>query len=393
MIGITRRLRPIDFTFLSLTLALVSFGFVMLYSASAILADQNFGDPLFYLKRQLIWTIFGFAALAWVSRVDYHRLREWVWPLLVLTLCALAGVLLSAPIAGARRWIRFGSFGLQPAEFAKLTIIVFLADYLDRKRSKVVSLTQGLIVPGLVVGVNLMLIGLEPDLGTPILIFMSGILMLYIGGTRFKHIATTLCLAVPVVLFEILRYDYRRERLLSFLTPFQSAQGTGYQLSQALMAVGSGGWLGKGLGDSQLKLMYLPAPHTDFIFPVICEEVGLLGALALLGLFLWFLLRGIRIARNAPDLFGTILAAGLTFLICLQAFFNISMSIGLLPTKGVPLPFFSYGGSSMLTVLTAVGILLNISRYSTERQRGRSLSAPRGGRTRPAGSAGLVRAR
>ena len=371
MIESHRRLRPIDVPFLALVLILLNFGCVMLYSASAILADQNFGDPFFYLKRQLVWSALGIVGLTVAARINYNRIREWVWPLLLITLISLIAVLFSAPVAGAKRWIRLGSIGIQPAEFAKLTVLLFLADYLDRKRSKVASIVQGLIVPGVIVGMVLLLIGLEPDIGTPILIFSVGTMLLFIGGTKIKHLATTMCCAAPVFLFEILRVPYRRDRLFNFLNPFQDAQGTGYQLVQSFLAVGSGGWLGKGLGASKLKLMYLPAPHTDFIFPVLCEELGLIGAMALLALFAAFLLRGMRIAKYAPNLFGTILASGLTMMIVLQAFFNIGMSLGLLPTKGVPLPFFSYGGSSMLTTLIACGFLLNISRYSTEKSAGR----------------------
>lgn len=369
MRGLTRRQRPFDYAFLAIALLLLHFGCVMLYSASAILADRDHSDPLFFLKRQLVWAVFGLLLMTAASRFNYNRLREWVWPIVLLTVTMLAAVLFSDPIAGAKRWIRLGSFGLQPAEFAKLTVVLFLADYLDRKRSKMSSILSGIFIPGLIIGLILVLIALEPDIGTPVLIFAVGSMVLFIGGTRLKHLAGTLCCAVPVLLFELLRLPYRRDRLLNFLHPFSDAQGTGYQLVQSLLAVGSGGWFGKGLGASKLKLMYLPKPHTDFIFPVVCEELGLLGATMVVGLFALLLIRGIRIAKYAPNLFGTILAAGLTFMICLQALFNISMSIGLLPTKGVPLPFFSYGGSSLLTTLIAIGILLNISRYSTEKGR------------------------
>lgn len=219
-----------------------------------------------------------------------------------------------------------------------------------------------MIVPWGVVGAVLALIALEPDLGTPLLIAATAFLMLFLGGARPRHLGAAALAALPLLAYEMLKYPYRRQRLAQFLHPFQDAQGAGYQLSQSLMAVGSGGWLGRGLGESQLKLLYLPAPHTDFIFPVIAEELGLAGGLALLALFGWLLVRGMRIARNAPNLFGTLLAAGLTALLVLQAFFNVAMSIGLLPTKGVPLPFFSYGGSSMVVTLAAVGLLLSVSR-------------------------------
>ncbi|MBI2787705.1 MAG: FtsW/RodA/SpoVE family cell cycle protein [Elusimicrobia bacterium] len=209
-----------------------------------------------------------------------------------------------------------------------------------------------------------MLIGLEPDLGTPFLIFCVAILTLFVAGARWQSIAGALALAVPVVAEELWRKPYRRARLLSFMSPFENIKGAGYQLAQSILAVGSGGWTGKGVGASKLKLMYLPKPHTDFIFPVICEELGLIGAAVVLALFTTILIRGVRIARAAPNLFGTLLATGISLSIVIQAFFNIAMSIGLLPTKGIPLPFISYGGSSLLATMLGVGILLNVSRQT-----------------------------
>lgn len=356
--------RPMDYKLVGLVAVLLAAGLVSLFSASALMADRQFSDPYYYLKRQLLWTALGLAAAAFLARMDYRRLREWVWPALGLTLLFLVAVLFASPVAGVRRWIRLGPVNLQPAEFAKLTVLVFLADYLDRKRSKTASFAQGLLVPGAVLGAILVPIALAPDLGTPALLFVTGLFVLFLGGTRLAHLTGTLACAAPVLVFELLRLPYRRQRLLNFLEPFSDAQGAGYQLSQALLAVGSGGWLGKGLGGSQLKLMYLPAPHTDFIYPVLCEELGLAGGLGLLGLYTAFLLHGLRVARRAPDLFGSLLAAGLTLLICLQAFFNMAMSVGLMPTKGLPLPFFSYGGSSMLAMLAAVGILASVSSAS-----------------------------
>lgn len=363
-----KRRAPFDVTLLSIAVILTVLGLMTLYSSSAILADRELGDPFFYLKRQAAWAAAGFLSLAFLSRLNVNRLREWVWPLMLITITVLAAVLFSAPVAGAKRWIRFAGLGFQPAEFAKLSMVLFTADYLDRKRSKLSTLMQGMIVPWAVIGLILVLIGLEPDLGTPALLFVVGMLLLFIGGTRPAHLAGMLACAVPALIFEIMRLPYRRERLMNFLQPFSDAQGVGYQLSQSLMAVGSGGWFGKGLGASRLKLMHLPKPHTDFIFPVLCEELGMLGATLVLGLFAALLLRGVRIARRAPDLYGTLLATGLTLIITLQAFFNIAMSIGLLPTKGLPLPFFSYGGSSMLVTLSAVGMLLNISRQPTAKR-------------------------
>lgn len=358
----SRRKAPMDYTLLGVALALVCCGLVMVYSASAILAEQSLGNPLYFFKRQFVWALIGLSAMAFFSKFNYNRYRELVLPVFLVTVVLLIAALVSPPIAGVRRWVRLGPIGLQPAEFAKLTSVLFLAYYLDRKRSKLESPLHGLLVPMSVVFVLLGLIGKEPDLGTPSLMFAVMILLIFVGGGKAHYVIGAGLAAAPVVLWQILSVPYRRARLLSFLTPFENMQGAGYQLAQSLLAVGSGGWFGKGFGASKLKLMYLPTPHTDFIFPVICEELGLVGALGLLALFTTILVRGVRIAKSAPNLFGTLLAAGITFTICLQAFFNVGMSIGVLPTKGIPLPFISFGGSSLLATLIGVGILLNISR-------------------------------
>ncbi len=359
-----RRRTQMDYTLLGVALALVCVGLVMIYSASAIWAEQNLGHSLYFFKRQLIWASISLFAMSFFSRFDYNRYREMVLPIFFVTVLGLIGALASLPIAGVHRWIRVGPIGLQPAEFAKLTSVLFLAYYLDRKRSKTSSPWWGLVAPTAVVFVLLALIGKEPDLGTPSLMLVVAMLLIFIGGGQLKHLGAAFLAFMPVLAYELIKYPYRRARMMNFLAPFNDPKGTGYQLAQAILAVGSGGWFGKGFGASKLKLMYLPTPHTDFIFPVICEELGLIGALALLALFATLLVRGTRIARQAPNLFGTLLAAGITFTICLQAFFNMGMSIGLLPTKGIPLPFISFGGSSLLATLIGVGVLLNISRQT-----------------------------
>lgn len=364
-----RRAKGIDSQLLLLAVGMLALGVIALYSSSAILADKECGDPLFYVKRQVFFGALGLAGMMALSRVPYQRLREWVKPVLFFTALFLVAVLFGPKIGGARRWIKLGGFGLQPAEFTKLTVVLFLADYLDRKRSRIATPLHGVVVPWAVVGGLLVLIGLEPDLGTPSLIFAVSVLILFVGGARLNALAWTLAAAVPIVVWQLWAYPYRRARVMSFLDPFADASGTGYQLSQSLLAVGSGGWLGKGLGHSDVKLLYLPAPHTDFIFPVLCEELGLIGGVGVLILFVMFLQRGLAIARRAPDLYGTLLAAGITFLITLQGFFNMAMSMGLIPTKGLPLPFFSYGGSSLLVTTAAVGILLSISRHSAQAPR------------------------
>lgn len=361
-----RRRSAMDYTLLGVAVLLVCCGLIMVYSASVIWAEQNMGQPLYFFKRQLIWAAVSLTAMSWFSRFDYNRFREYVLPVFFVTVIALAAALVSPAIAGVRRWVRIGPIGLQPAEFAKLTAVLFLAYYLDRRRSKTGSVAVGVVIPVMIVGILLALIGKEPDLGTPSLMFVVAMLLIFIGGGKVQYLFGLGLASLPLLAYELWKYPYRRARLMNFLAPFDDARGTGYQLAQAILAVGSGGWFGKGFGASKLKLMYLPTPHTDFIFPVICEELGLLGALGLLALFGLLLVRGVRIARQAPNLFGTLLAAGITFTICLQAFFNMGMSIGLLPTKGIPLPFISFGGSSLLATLVGVGVLLNISRQSRQ---------------------------
>lgn len=357
-----RRQAPIDYALFGAAVALLVIGVVMVYSASAIAAEKTLGSPLYYFKRQFIYALLSLGVLGMFSRYDYNRLREWVMPAFAVACVTLVAALFFPAIGGARRWIRLGPVSLQPAEFAKYVSVVFLAAYLDKKHSKLSSVAHGIALPLAVVGVLLVLVGLEPDLGTPTLMFGVAVLMLFVAGARVSAIAGALACAVPIVAIELWRKPYRRARLLSFLHPFENIKGAGYQLAQSILAVGSGGWLGKGLGASKLKLGYLPTPHTDFIFPVVCEELGLLGAAVVLALFTTILVRGVRIARAAPNLFGTLLAAGVSFTICLQAFFNVAMSIGLIPTKGIALPFLSYGGSSLLASMAGVGVMLNISR-------------------------------
>ncbi|MHB2025739.1 MAG: putative lipid II flippase FtsW [Elusimicrobiota bacterium] len=354
-----------DYPLLLIVLALLCCGLVMVYSSSAIWARENLGSSLYFFKRQICWAAMGIAAMLILSRVNYNKIQEIVIPIYVMTAAALLAALFGHPVAGVRRWLRLGPIGIEPSEFAKLTAVIFLAHYIDHKHRKMKTFIHGLVVPLAMVGILLALIGAGRDIGTPILIFAVTLLLIFLGEARAAHILGAILAGIPVAVYELMKYPYRRARILNFLNPFQNARGAGYQLAQSLLAVGSGGWLGKGMGASQLKLLYLPAPYTDFIFPVFCEELGFFGGLLLIALFAALLIRGIRIAKRAPNMFGTVLAAGITIIICLQAFFNMGMSIGILPTKGIPLPFMSFGGSSLLATLIGIGILLNISRHAS----------------------------
>ncbi len=360
----TEKNSPFDFSLLSVVLILMFFGLIMIYSASAIWAEQHLGQSFYFLKRQLFWAVFGVTAMGLISRIDYNRYREKIMPILSVTVIGLLWALLGHKVGGARRWIKIGPLGLEPSEFAKISCIVILSYYLDKKRSRLRSPVAGLLMPGVLLAPIIFLISKEPDLGTPVLIFTVSLGLLFTAGVKLKHILSLLSLSIPVIAYELIRFPYRRARILNFLSPFHDAKNTGYQLAQSLIAVGRGGVFGQGLGASNIKLMYLPTPHTDFIFPILCEELGLLGAVGLIGLFVFFAVKGTQIAKNAPNLFGSLLAAGITWLISLQAFFNMAMSIGLLPTKGIPIPFVSFGGSSLLASLIGIGILLNISRQT-----------------------------
>ena len=352
----------IDRPLLVVTLLLLAIGLVMVFSASATMSEERFGSAYLFVRKQLLWDAISLAAIFLVMRVDYHRWQKASMGLLVIAFALLAAVLVVGPVVkGARRWIPLGFMNFQPSEIAKLAIIVWFADFLDRHRSQIHDLRRGFLPPLLVLGFLCLLILKEPDLGTPMLLGVTGLILLFLAGARFLHILGTIGVCLLPLYYELVHVGYRYRRLTTFLNPWSDSSGTGYQLTQSLMAFGSGGLLGKGLGASQLKLLYLPDPHTDFIFPVIGEELGFVGAIVVILLFVFWGLRGWQVAKRAPDLFGQLLAAGITCWVLLQAAINMCVSCGLFPTKGLPLPFVSFGGSSLIITMSAVGILLNIS--------------------------------
>ncbi|OGR43610.1 MAG: cell division protein FtsW [Elusimicrobia bacterium GWA2_56_46] len=355
-----------DFSLFFIVLGLLVLGLISLFSASSIYAANKGLDSLFYAKRQALWMLLGLGFTAVIARMDLEKMRGFIKPAVVLTVVLLAVTLVMPPIAHVRRWIPLGFMNFQMSEFAKIVLILYLADFFDRNMSHISADPRQLFKPLGTMSVMLALIALEPDLGTPTLMFGTALLVFFAAGVKPRFILMPIAAMVPLFILELFRHPYRLIRLKTFLSPWQDASGAGYQLAQSLLAVGSGGWFGKGLGASQLKLLYLPEPHTDFIFSVIAEELGFLGSLAIVLLFLALLIKGVRIARNAPSFYTTLAALGLTLMIVLQAFFNVAMTTGLIPTKGLPLPFFSYGGSSILSTLTAVGIILNISAHRNQ---------------------------
>ena len=337
--------------------AFVLFGLLFTYSSSAF-------DSSAFFKRQLIFDMIGMALALFLSQT-YDRLQRWKifhpFNLMCVTWVLLIIVLFTRTQAHVHRWIDFGFFKLQPSEIAKVTLVIYVADYLENTAGRLAKNWKLLLQPMAVAGFTLGLILAEKDIGTPTLMGAVFVFMLVVAGAKLWHLALPGLLISPLIVHQLLFVAYRRERIFSFLNPFAKEGGTGYQLVQSFLAVGSGGWFGKGLGNSELKLEYLPAAHTDFIFSIMCEELGLFLIALILGGFCWFLVRGISLARVAKTHFRSLVIFGLTITICMQAFFNMAMAIGLLPTKGIALPFFSYGGSSVIMTLAMVGIILNLA--------------------------------
>jgi cell division protein FtsW len=354
-------LRRMDYSLFFIVFCLLVFGLVSLFSASAIYAGNKGLNSFFYVRRQALYMIGGLILTGAIVRLDLEKMRRFIKPAVIATMALLVITLFMPPVAHVRRWIPLGLMKLQISEFAKITLVLYLADYFDKNNSRLQTSWKAMAKPFAVTGAVCALIACEPDLGTPALMFVAALMLFFAAGAKLKYILLPFAGVIPVFIFELFSHPYRVARLRTFFSPWQDASGAGYQLVQSLLAVGSGGWLGKGLGASKLKLMYLPEPHTDFIFPVIAEELGLAGGLVIVALFTAFLIKGVRAARNAPSLYTTLAALGLSLTISLQAFFNLSVAIGLIPTKGIPLPFFSYGGSSIVASLIAVGIILNIS--------------------------------
>lgn len=345
----------IDKTLAFITFVFICFGLVFTYSSSAF-------DSTAYFKRQLVFDASG-ALLALFLSQTYGRLQRLIKPIWLMygAWALLIIVLFTRPIANVHRWINLGFFNLQPSEVAKVTLVLYVADYLSRVQGKLAKNWRLLLNPLLVSGITFALMMRAPDLGTPMLMAVVVVAMLFAAGARVKHLLCLFALCLPVLLYQLVFYSYRFQRILSFLNPEADASGTGYQLMQSLLAVGSGGWFGKGLGNSELKLAYLPEAHTDFIFSIMAEELGLLRILVILLLFCWLLRRGLSLACAAKNSFHGLVIFGLTLTITVQAFINMAMAIGLLPTKGIPLPFFSYGGSSVIMTLVMVGIMANMA--------------------------------
>lgn len=344
---------------------LISLGVVMIYSSSGIYALEVMHNSAHFLIRHLMFLMVGSVLMFWAMANDYRVLRKWAKPLLGLAILLLALVLIPGIgkiSSGARRWFSLGPINFQPSEFVKLVLIVYLADFLTRKQDVLRSFSKGFLPVMMVMGLLCSLIIKQPDMGNTVLVFVITISMLWVAGGRKSHIGAIFFMSIPAFIFLVVTAPYRLIRVLTFFNPWDDPQGAGFQLTQSQIALGSGGFFGVGLGKSVQKLFYLPAAHTDFIFSIIGEEVGFLGAIAVIILCAAFIWLGTRILKQINEPFGYFLVFGILIMISIQVVVNFGVSIGALPTKGLPLPFISYGGSALVFNMVAVGLILNVSR-------------------------------
>ena len=349
------------------TLLLVCVSVVMVYSASAVLALERFGQPYLFLTKQALWSVLGLAVLAVAMRVDYRTYKNeaFIWCLIGGVALLLVAVLFGPPVNGTRRWFAVGGLGIQPSELAKVACVFFTALMLERRMHRIDDLSYSLLPIALIVGLVVALILLQPDFGTSISLVLVVAVMVFAAGLHYRCFVGLALIALPAIYIVLVSAPYRRRRLLAFWDPWADPLGDGFQIIQSLVAVGTGGVFGRGLMAGVQKLFYLPEPHTDFIYAVIGEELGLVGATVILLCFCVIAWRGLRISLRAEDTFGSFVALGLTTMIAAQAFINISVVLGLMPTKGIPLPLVSFGGSSLLINLLGMGVLLNISQHES----------------------------
>lgn len=361
------KMGQIDFVLFATIMLLVAIGVVMVYSAGSYYSAFKYNDPEYYLKKQAMWAFVGGIFMVAAIKTDYHIIKKYTGILMLGTIVLLVAVLFCPPINGSKRWIPLGFANFQPSEIAKYIIVLYMAKSLTQKGERVKEFMKGVLPYLMVSALYAGLILLEPNLSIAAVIMIVTVVVLFAVGARFLHlflIGSSLVGAVVVLIFTA---TYRMKRLMNFRDPFADSQGDGYQLVQSLLALGSGGVTGAGIGQSRQKCLYIPEPHTDFIFAIIGEELGLIGCTFIILLFIIFIWRGIKTAVTASDMYGTILAIGITAVVGVQAIINIAVVTGSMPVTGVPLPFISYGGSALVFNMLAVGILLNVSRQSANR--------------------------
>lgn len=358
--------RP-DVLIFAAVVALLAIGLLMVMSAGSVTGLVQYGDPYYHLKRQLVWALVGLGAMALFLRIDYRFHRLLTVPLLVAAFVGLIAVLyLGAEVGGARRWIGLGLFNVQPSEVSKYALINYLAVHASTRRDRLGDFVTGFLPPMGVLAAAFGLVILEPDFGTAVAMAVTALIVLFAAGVKVWHLALVGLAGVPALGFLIYSEPYRMRRLLAFLDPWADRMDSGWNVVQSLLAIGSGGLFGLGLGEGRQKYLYVPEQHTDFIFAILGEELGFVGTTTVVLLFALLAWRGYRTALRAPDMYGCMLAVGITTMIVFQALLNIGVVTGSLPATGITLPFISFGGSSLVVTLSAVGVLLNISRHGTQ---------------------------
>ncbi len=357
-----------DKSLMLVVLILMTIGIVMVFSASQVIAERNHHSTFHFLFQQLIRVGLGLGILVFAAKYDYHNYINKAMLILLITAVLLIVVLGIGKIKGAARWLSIGGLGIQPSEIAKLGIIFYLATYLSHKGDRIRDFQNGLLPPLIMAGVFSFLIILQPNFSTAMILLMMSVILLFIGGMKMRHFLMMTVALIPLGLILAVVSPYRMARLMTFMNPEQDVQGMGYQIKQSLISFGNGGLFGVGVGSGKQKLLFLPEPFTDFIYSIIGEEFGLIGTLAVLALFGVFLFRAVKIARHAPDMYGFYLACGIILSVVLYAVINAAVTVGLMPTTGLPMPFISYGGSSLLFTCFAVGILLNISSQTVPKE-------------------------
>ncbi|MFC1535532.1 putative lipid II flippase FtsW [Candidatus Neomarinimicrobiota bacterium] len=354
---------------LVLMLGLLGTGLVMLYSSSADTAAEIAGTHTYFLRRQVVRILIGLVLFFIAFKLDYHIYQKLASWLLIISLFLLVLTLVihsASGRTGAARWLSIGPISIQPSDFARLSLILYLAAYLERKGTQIAEFRMGLLPPVFMIGAVIVLISIAPDFSTAVLTGLLGVIILFLGGAKLKHLTSLAVVSLPFMAVFMMAEPYRRARIQTFLG-FSESPEAGYQISQSLISLGNGGWLGQGLGNSALKRLFLPAPHTDFVFAIIGEELGFLGCFILLAIFFWLFQRGMVIARNAPDKFGMLLAMGIAFNLIIYVIVNIAVVTEVIPNTGIPLPLISYGGTHIVSTLISLGVLLNIS-SSTRRK-------------------------
>jgi cell division protein FtsW len=361
-----RKLAPDKWLFAA-TVGLALFGVVMVYSASAVLAQKENGNQFHYVLKQGVWVAIGFVVMLLAMQFNYQQLksRRIVYSLLLLCMMGLVSVFAFSSVNGAHRWIKLPGVSLQPSEITKLSLIIFLAYFLEKRAGEEGDFWRTFVPCGVVTGLLACLVVIEPDFGTAMMLVLIFTVVIFTAGARVLHLAMAAAPALVAATGLLIFVPWRLKRLITFMDPWADQQGAGFQVVQSLIAIGSGGTNGLGFAQGKQKMLFLPFAHSDFIFAVVGEELGLVGALAVVAVFALFLWRGVRTALLAPDRFGMLLSLGIVTSIVAQALFNISVVLSLVPTKGIPLPFISYGGSSLVPTLAAVGILLNVSQHAS----------------------------